>query len=32
LPVADFLRGYPIQVGEVLPSVAGVPLVESRCG
>lgn len=27
LPVADFLRGYPIAEGEVLPSVVGEPLV-----
>jgi methionyl-tRNA formyltransferase len=27
LPVGDFVRGYPIEVGEVLPSVAGEPLL-----
>lgn len=27
LPVADFVRGYPVGVGEVLPSVAGAPLL-----
>jgi methionyl-tRNA formyltransferase len=27
LPVPDFLRGYPIQVGEQLPSVVSVPLL-----
>lgn len=27
LPVPDFLRGYPIEVGEVLPSVSGEPLL-----
>jgi methionyl-tRNA formyltransferase len=27
LPVADFLRGYPIAVGEVLPSVESDPLL-----
>lgn len=27
LAVADFLRGYPMQVGEVLPSVRGEPLL-----
>jgi len=27
LAVPDFIRGYPIQVGEQLPSVAAVPLV-----
>jgi methionyl-tRNA formyltransferase len=29
LPVADFLRGYPIEVGEILPSVSSPPLVSS---
>jgi len=29
LPVPDFIRGYPIQVGEVLPSVKGTPLLAS---
>jgi methionyl-tRNA formyltransferase len=27
LPVPDFLRGYVIEVGEVLPSVKGAPLL-----
>lgn len=27
LPVADFIRGYPLQVGELLPSVQGEPLL-----
>lgn len=27
LPVADFVRGYPIKIGEVLPSVEGAPLL-----
>jgi methionyl-tRNA formyltransferase len=27
LPVADFIRGYPIRVGEVLPSVPGASLL-----
>jgi methionyl-tRNA formyltransferase len=27
LPVADFLRGYPMQVGELLPSVPGAALL-----
>jgi methionyl-tRNA formyltransferase len=27
MPVVDFIRGYPIGVGEVLPSVASVPLL-----
>ncbi len=30
LPVPDFVRGYPIEVGEVLPSVPSEPLLESR--
>ncbi len=29
LPVADFIRGYSIQVGEVLPSVEGESLLET---
>lgn len=29
MPVVDFLRGYPIAVGEILPSVASVPLLVS---
>ena len=28
LPVPDFVRGYPIAVGEVLPSVSSPPLVD----
>ncbi|MGJ8654241.1 MAG: methionyl-tRNA formyltransferase [Opitutaceae bacterium] len=28
LPVPDFVRGYPIAVGEVLPSIVGEPLVD----
>lgn len=28
LPVPDFLRGYSIEAGEVLPSVSGEPLLE----
>lgn len=27
MPVVDFIRGYPIEVGEVLPSVSSVPLL-----
>ncbi|MGJ8638817.1 MAG: methionyl-tRNA formyltransferase [Opitutaceae bacterium] len=28
IPVSDFVRGYPIVVGEVIPSVQGEPLVD----
>lgn len=30
LGVADFVRGYPIEVGERLPSVQGAPLLETH--
>lgn len=30
LPVADFVRGYPFTVGEILPSVARPPLLVKR--
>lgn len=32
LPVSDFLRGYQIVVGDVLPSVPNVPLLVSNSG
>lgn len=30
LPAPDFLRGYPIAAGKILPSIAATPLVGSR--